>query len=99
MYAIKCPFLKFRPIIHVLRCKLYFQLNSVGEDMVHTISMRGSFIEDTVVELERSHPDTIARMLLVAHTVLPVNGDGIGISKASGKVRPTATLHRPCWMR
>lgn len=27
VYAIKCPFLKFRPIIHVLRCKLYFQLN------------------------------------------------------------------------
>ena len=71
----------------------------VVAELQHAAFTRGSFIEDTVVELERSHPDTIACMLLVAHTVLPVNGDGIGISKASGKVRPTATLHRPCWMR
>ena len=44
-----------------------------------------------VVELERSHPDTIAHMLLVAHTVFSVNDDGIGIlkSSSSGRVRPT----------
>ena len=58
---------------------------------------RNSFVEDSVVELERSHPDTIAQMLLVAHTGFPVNGDGVATSKRSpGKVRPTADLHRPC---
>ena len=68
----------------------------VGEDMAQYAYTRWSFVEDAVVELERSHPDTIAQMLLVAHTGFPVNGDGVTISKRSGTVRPTAALHRPC---
>ena len=68
----------------------------INEDMWHYSLTRISFVEDTVVELERSHPDTIGRMLLVAHTVFPVNGDGVGLGPATGKVRPTAALHRPC---
>ena len=54
-----------------------------------------SFIEDTVAELERSHPDTIVHMLLVAHTGFSANGDEIGIGKTAGKVRPTASVHLP----
>ena len=70
----------------------------VGEDLFHAAFTRASFVGDAVVELERSHPDTIARMLSVAYTVFPVNGDGVGISKASGKVRPTALfiVHAGC---
>ena len=65
---------------------------------MHVSFTRWSFVEDTVVELERSHPETIAQMLLVAHTVCPVNGDGVGISKTTGEVRPTAAFHCPCLM-
>ena len=55
------------------------------------------FVQDTVVELERSHPDAIARMLLVSHTVFLVNSNGIAISKRMGTVRLiAAALHRSC---
>ena len=68
----------------------------VGEDIWHYILWtRGSFVQDTVVELERSHPDTIVHMLLVAHTGFSANGDEIGIGKTAGKVRPTASVHLP----
>ena len=65
------------------------------EDILHSVTARNSCIEDTVVELEHSYPDTIARMLLVSHTVFPVNSDGVAISKRSGMVRPIVALHRP----
>ena len=64
-------------------------------ELMHVVYTRYSFLGNTVVELERSHPDAIARMLLVSHTVFPVNSDGVAISKRSGMVRPIAALHRP----
>ena len=62
----------------------------IYQELEHVPFTRLSFVEDTVVELERSHPDAIAPMLLVAHTVFPVNSDGVGIGPSSGKVRLTA---------
>ena len=59
-------------------------------ELMHVVYTRYSFLGNTVVELERSHPDAIARMLLVSQTIVSVNSDGVGISPSTGKVRLTA---------
>ena len=50
------------------------------------VTARGSFVGNTVVDLESNHPDVVEEMLASSVELLPVGVDGVCRSRRSGNV-------------
>jgi hypothetical protein len=62
------------------------------------VATRMSYVADTVFEMETSHPETVAEMLVFSAVAFPIGADGKVTSSASGRVMwdpdPPAQLTR-----